>query len=36
MFRIANGTMKYDKDDILPNVDKLLSSFPIKDSNKSK
>lgn len=34
MFRIANGNMEYDKEDILPNIDKLLSSFPIKKENK--
>ena len=30
MLRIANGNMEYDKEDLLPNIDKLLSSFPIK------
>lgn len=30
MWQIANGKMEYDKDDIFSNVDKLLSSFPIK------
>lgn len=34
MFRIANGNMEYDKEDLLPNIDKLLSSFPIKKENK--
>ena len=33
MWQIANGKMEYDKDDILSNVDKLLSSFPIKKDN---
>lgn len=35
---IAIGEAKYDKKDFLPNVDKLLSSFPIKkdDSDESK
>jgi transcriptional regulator with XRE-family HTH domain len=35
--QIAVGTIQYDKADILPNVDKLLSSFPIKkdDSDES-
>lgn len=34
MFRqIANGTIKYDKDDIIPNIDKFLSSFPVKKDN---
>ena len=38
MWQIANGNMEYNKDDILPNVDKLLSSFPTKkdDSDESK
>lgn len=30
MLRIANGNMEYDKEDLLPNIDKLLSSFPVK------
>lgn len=34
MLRIANGNMEYDKEDLLPNIDKLLSSFPIKKENK--
>lgn len=34
MFRqIANGTIEYDKDDIIPNIDKFLSSFPVKKDN---
>lgn len=38
MWQIANGNMEYNKDDILSNVDKLLSSFPIEkdDSDESK
>lgn len=34
MSQVANGNMEYDKEDILPNIDKLLSSFPIKEENK--
>lgn len=35
MFRqIATGSIEYDKSDLLPNIDKLLSSFPIKKENK--
>lgn len=35
MFRqIATGSIEYDKSDLLPNIDKLLSSFPIKEENK--
>lgn len=35
MFRqIATGYIEYDKNDLLPNIDKLLSSFPIKKENK--
>lgn len=35
MFRqIATGYIEYDKSDLLPNIDKLLSSFPIKKENK--
>ncbi len=31
MFRqIATGYIEYDKSDLLPNIDKLLSSFPVK------
>lgn len=31
MFRqIATGSIEYDKSDLLPNIDKLLSSFPVK------
>lgn len=31
MFRqIATGYIEYDKNDLLPNIDKLLSSFPVK------
>lgn len=33
---IAYGSMEYDADDTLPNIDKLLSSFPIKNSSESK
>lgn len=38
MWQIANGNMEYDKNDVLSNVDKLLSSFPIEkdDSDESK
>lgn len=36
IWQIAVGKMKYDKDDVLTNVDKLLSSFPIKNSSESK
>lgn len=36
MWQIANGNMEYDKDDFLPNIDKLLSSFPIKKDNSDK
>lgn len=36
MFRqIANGTIEYDKDDIIPNIDKFLSSFPVKKDPES-
>ena len=35
MFRIANGNMEYDKEDLLPNIDKLLSSFPVKKDPES-
>lgn len=34
MSQVANGNMEYDKEDLLPNIDKLLSSFPIKKENK--
>lgn len=30
VWQIAAGKIKYDKSDLLPNIDKLLSSFPIK------
>ena len=33
ILRIANGTIEYDKDDIIPNIDKFLSSFPVKKDN---
>lgn len=33
--QIANGTIKYDKDDIIPNIDKFLSSFPVKKDPES-
>lgn len=28
--QIATGSIEYDKSDLLPNIDKLLSSFPVK------
>ena len=34
MLRIANGTMKYDRDDLLPNIDEWLSSLPVKNKEK--
>lgn len=34
MLRIANGTMKYDRDDLLPNIDEWLSSLPVKNKGK--
>ena len=34
VWQIAAGKIKYDKSDLLPNIDKLLSSFPIKEENK--
>lgn len=34
IWQIAAGKIKYDKNDLLPNIDKLLSSFPIKEENK--
>lgn len=34
VWQIAAGKIKYDKNDLLPNIDKLLSSFPIKEENK--
>lgn len=36
MFRIANGTQKYDRDDLLPNIDKWLSTLPVKDNKEKK
>lgn len=30
LWQIATGEMKYDKNDFLPSIDKLLSSFPVK------
>lgn len=33
--QIANGTIEYDKDDIIPNIDKFLSSFPVKKDPES-
>lgn len=35
ILRIANGTIEYDKDDIIPNIDKFLSSFPVKKDPES-
>lgn len=32
--QIASGSIKYDKDDLLPNIDKFLASFPVKKDNK--
>ncbi|MEE6704442.1 helix-turn-helix transcriptional regulator [Limosilactobacillus reuteri] len=34
IWQIATGRIKYDKNDLLPNIDKFLSSFPIKEENK--
>lgn len=36
MLRIANGTMKYDRDDLLPNIDEWLSALPVKDNKEKK
>lgn len=33
--QIANGTIEYDKDDIIPNIDKFLSSFPVRKDPES-
>lgn len=33
MSQVANGNMEYDKEDILPNIDRLLSSFPVKKAD---
>lgn len=32
--QIASGSIKYDKDDLLPNIDKFLASLPVKKDNK--
>lgn len=34
MRQIAVGTIKYDKDDLLPNIDEWLSSLPVKNKEK--
>lgn len=35
LWQIATGEMKYDKNDFLPSIDKLLSSFPVKKDPES-
>lgn len=36
MWQIATGRIKYDKNDVLTNLDKWLSSFPVKDNGRKK